>query len=81
MNSALPPNSDPSSVDYVSKLNLKSLEKIVPSTSMGIALVVASVLFTCFISICISCRKCKKRGKGKTGLVLAPNLKFKRGLV
>jgi hypothetical protein len=40
----------------------------VPSTNMGIGLVVASVLFTCFISICISCRKCRKRGKGNCPL-------------
>jgi hypothetical protein len=52
-------------LDYISKqFNIKTLEKMVPTTNMGVALVVASVLLTCFISICVWCRRCRKRGKG-----------------
>ncbi|TRY67348.1 hypothetical protein TCAL_12467 [Tigriopus californicus] len=50
-----------------SKLAKESLEKIgnmIPTSGIGATVALASVVLTCLISLCLACRRCRKRGKG-----------------
>ena len=47
------------------KLGLEKIEKIIPTSTFGVSLAICSVGLTCFLTLCLTWRKCKKRGKRK----------------
>ncbi len=56
---------DPSSSSSSSDAVRERLSGMVPTSALGIAAALGSVLFTLCLSVCLACRRCRKRGKGE----------------
>lgn len=44
---------------------LDHLQTMLPDSNLGVIIALVSLSITLLCSICVACRKCKKRGKGK----------------
>ena len=55
---------DPS--NPMANINLEKLGKMLPTSNFGAIIAVCSVSFTCLVSLCLCCRRCRKRGRGET---------------
>ena len=65
---AVPTNSnsasDPS--NPMANINLEKLGQMLPKSNLSAIIAICSVSFTCLVSLCLCCRRCRKRGRGKT---------------
>jgi hypothetical protein len=74
----------------IRNLNLENLGNLIPKSNLSVLIAVCSVSLTCLISLCLCCRRCRKRGRRKiinainctifgetNGFHLAGNLKTK----
>eukprot|EP00095_Tigriopus_kingsejongensis_P003105 maker-scaffold428_size174301-snap-gene-0.22 protein:Tk03105 transcript:maker-scaffold428_size174301-snap-gene-0.22-mRNA-1 annotation:"af109920_1alpha-amidating enzyme precursor 2" len=48
----------------LAKESLKRFENIIPTTGVGATVAILSLVLTCLLSLCLTCRRCRKRGKG-----------------
>ena len=64
---AVPTNSnsaDPS--NPMANINLEKLGQMLPKSNLSAIIAICSVSFTCLVSLCLCCRRCRKRGRGNT---------------
>ncbi len=72
---AVPTNNDnarhapstPSSA--ISNLDLEKLGKLIPKSNFSIIVAICSVSFTCLVTLCLCCRRCRKRGRGEMPII------------
>ena len=60
-NSASPDPSNP-----IANINLQNLGKMLPKSNFSAIIAICSVSLTCLVSLCLCCRRCRKRGRGES---------------
>ena len=43
---------------------IKKVKEVLPDSNMGVAVAIVSLSITLLCTVCIACKKCRKRGKG-----------------
>ena len=56
----------PDPTNPMANINLEKLGKMLPTSNFGAIIAICSVSFTCLVSLCLCCRRCRKRGRGET---------------
>ena len=45
---------------------IKKVKEVLPDSNVGVAVAIVSLSITLLCSVCIACKKCRKRGKGNS---------------